>query len=116
MKAEVKAVRPIFRLLCCLRGLRKISRGLRPRNFTPKKLSRAVKNLPSPYGLNQASRSWHKRLVVHVKSVGFEQTHADTCVRRLVEPGSIFIDTLVHVDDIFLQWEIRVDATSSTKT
>ena len=46
MKAEVTAFRPIFRLLCCRRGLRKIFRGLRPRNLTPKKLSRAVKNLP----------------------------------------------------------------------
>ena len=46
MKAEVTAFRPIFRLLCCRRGLRKNFRGLRPRNFTPKKLSRAVKNLP----------------------------------------------------------------------
>ena len=46
MKAEVTAFRPIFRLLCCRRGLRKNSRGIRPRNLTPKKLSRAVKNLP----------------------------------------------------------------------
>ena len=46
MKAEVTAFRPIFRLLCCRRGLRKNFRGLRPRNLTPKKLSRAVKNLP----------------------------------------------------------------------
>ena len=37
MKAKVKAVRPIFRLLCCRRGLRKIIRGLRPRNFNSKK-------------------------------------------------------------------------------
>ena len=51
MKAEVTAFRPIFRLLCCRRGLRKNFRGLRPRILTPKKLSRAVKNLPewSPY-------------------------------------------------------------------
>jgi len=48
MKAEVTAFRPIFRLLCCRRGLRKNFRGLRPRNLTPKKLSRAVKNLPVP--------------------------------------------------------------------
>ena len=47
MKAEVTAFRPIFRLLCCRRGLRKNFRGLRPRNLTPKKLSRAVKNLPA---------------------------------------------------------------------
>ena len=46
MKAEVTAFRPIFRLLCCRRGLRKNFRGLRPRNLTPKKLSRAVKKLP----------------------------------------------------------------------
>ena len=46
MKAEVTAFRPIFRLHCCRRGLRKKFRGLRPRNLTPKKLSRAVKNLP----------------------------------------------------------------------
>ena len=48
MKAEVTAFRPIFRLLCCRRGLRKKFRGFRPRNLTPKKLSRAVKNLPVP--------------------------------------------------------------------
>ena len=55
MKAEVTAFRPIFRLLCCRRGLRKKFRGLRPRNLTPIKLSRAVKNLPVSTGYQRTT-------------------------------------------------------------
>ena len=67
MKAEVTAFRPIFRLLCCRRGLRKIFRGLRPRNLTQKKLSRAVKNLP-PYirsGEAKKDQKWAMTWAAH---------------------------------------------------
>ena len=54
----------------------------------------------SPYGVKQASRSWHKHLVTHMNSLGFEQSRADACVVRLIESGSVSIVTVVHADDI----------------
>ena len=55
----------------------------------------------SRYGLKQASISWHNRLVTHMKILGFEQSPADACVMRLIEPGSVSVVTVVHADDIF---------------
>ena len=55
----------------------------------------------SLYGLKQASRSWHNHLLSHMKNLGFEQSLADACILRLVESGTVFIVTVVHVDDIF---------------
>ena len=55
----------------------------------------------SLYGLKQAPRSWHNYLLLHMKSLGFEQSLADACVLRLVESGTVSIVTVVHVDDIF---------------
>ena len=44
------------------------------------KVLRLVRSL---YGLKQASRTWHKKLVSVMKLLGFEQCAADTCVMRL---------------------------------
>ena len=55
----------------------------------------------SLYGIKQASRSWHNHLITHMKRHGFGQSLADACVLRLVEPGSVSIVTVVHVDDVF---------------
>ena len=55
----------------------------------------------SLYGLKQASRTWHRHLVIRLKSLGFEQCLADHCVFRLLEAGSVSIIAVVHVDDIF---------------
>ena len=54
-----------------------------------------------PYGLKQASRSWHYHLVVRLKSPCFEQSLADACGFRLIEAGSVDVIPVVHVDDIF---------------
>ena len=51
--------------------------------------------------MKQASRSWHNHLITHIKSLRFEQSLADACVLRSVEPGSVSMVTVVHVDDIF---------------
>ena len=53
----------------------------------------------SLYGLKQASRSWHNHLVTHTKSLGFEQSPADACVMLSIESGSVFIVTVVNVDN-----------------
>ena len=55
----------------------------------------------SLYGLNQASRSGHNPPLTHMKSLGFQQSPADTCVTRLAESGSVSIVKVVHVDDVF---------------
>ena len=55
----------------------------------------------SLYGLKQASRTWHNRLVRGMGSPGFEQCAEDTCVMRLVEDGVVSMVVVLHVDDIF---------------
>ena len=55
----------------------------------------------SLYGLKQALRSWHAHLTTCLKTLGFQQCLADTCVFRLVEEGRVAIIAVVHVDDIF---------------
>ena len=55
----------------------------------------------SLYGLTQASRSWHNRVVTHMKSLGFEQSPAHACGMRLIESSSVSIVTIIHVDDTF---------------
>ena len=62
---------------------------------------RVVRLNRSVYGLNQASRSWHSHLVIRLKSLGFEQNLTDACVFRLIDSGSVSINAVVHVDDIF---------------
>ena len=62
---------------------------------------RAERMNRSLYGWKQALRSWNGHLVVHLKSLGFEQSLADACVVRLIEAGSVAIIAVVHVDDIF---------------
>lgn len=54
----------------------------------------------SLYGLKQASRTWHKKLVSVMKLLGFEQCPADNCVMRLVTNGVLEMAVVVHVDDI----------------
>ena len=53
------------------------------------------------YGLKQASRSCHSRLVIRPKSIGLEQSLAHACVFRLIEAGSVDVVAVIHVDDIF---------------
>ena len=60
-----------------------------------------VKLCRSLYGLKQASRRWHRRLLRGMRGLGFEQYQADACVLRLVEEGAVSIVVVVHVDDIF---------------
>ena len=55
----------------------------------------------SLYGLKKASRSWHAHLTTCLKTLGFQQCLADTCVFRLVEEGRVAIIAVVHVNDIF---------------
>ena len=55
----------------------------------------------SLYGLKQASRSWPAHLTTCLKTLGFQQCLADTCVFRLVEEWRVAIIAVVHVDDIF---------------
>ena len=62
---------------------------------------RVVRLNRSLYGLKQASRSWHSHLVIRLKSLGFEQNLTDACVFRLIDSGSVSINAVVHVDDIF---------------
>ena len=62
---------------------------------------RVVRLNRSLYRLKQASRSWHTHLVDRLKSLGFEQSLADACVFRLIEAGSVAVNAVVHVDDIF---------------
>ena len=54
----------------------------------------------SLYGLKQASRTWHKKLVSVMKLLGFEPCPADNCVMRLVTNGKLEMAVVVHVDDI----------------
>ena len=55
----------------------------------------------SPYGLKQASRTWHNYLVRGMRSLSFEQCAADACVMFLVEDGVVSMVVVVHADDIF---------------
>ena len=54
----------------------------------------------SLYGLKQASRTWHKKLVSVMKLLGFQQCPSDNCVMRLVSNGVLEMAVVVHVDDI----------------
>ena len=71
----------------------------------PKRCGSLSGNIVRPnkslYGLKQASRSWHAHLTSCLKTLGFQQCLADTCVFRLVEDGRVAIIAVVHVDDIF---------------
>ena len=53
----------------------------------------------SPYCLQQRSRSWHKNLVTHLKSLGFEQNLADPWVFRLIR--SVSVIAVVRVNDFY---------------
>ena len=55
----------------------------------------------SLYGLNQASRTFHKRLVVSdLKRIGFEQSMSDPCVLRFMMGDDVVGMVAIHVDDI----------------
>lgn len=55
----------------------------------------------SLYGLRQASRQWRKYPAKCVRSLGFDQCSANSCVFRLMDNDRVIITLLVHVDDIF---------------
>lgn len=61
---------------------------------------RIVRLVRSLYGLKQASRTWHKKLVSVMKLLGFEQCAADMCVMRLIRDEKLELALVVHVDDI----------------
>ena len=62
---------------------------------------KVVKLCRSLYGLKQASRQRHHRLLRCMRGLGFKQCQADACVLRLEEAGAVSIVVVVHVDDKF---------------
>ncbi|CAB1099792.1 unnamed protein product [Ectocarpus sp. CCAP 1310/34] len=54
----------------------------------------------SLYGLRQASRTFHKRLVSDLNCMGFEQSLSDPCVLRFVMGDEVLGMIAIHVDDI----------------
>ena len=61
------------------------------------KVARLNKSL---YGLKQAFRTFYKRLVSDLKSIGFEQSMSDPCVLRLMMGDEVVGMVAIHVDDI----------------
>ena len=61
------------------------------------KVARLNKSL---YGLNQASRTFYKRLVSDLKRIGFEQSMSDPCVLRFMMGDEVVGMVAIHVDDI----------------
>ncbi|KXJ62447.1 hypothetical protein RP20_CCG009210 [Aedes albopictus] len=58
----------------------------------------------SIYGLKQSARCWNKRLDAVLKSMGFEQSAADTCLYTKKVNGKM-VYLLVYVDDILVGCE-----------
>jgi len=54
----------------------------------------------SLYGLRQASRTFNKRLVQDLKTIGFEQCLTDPCVLRFMMGDEVIGMIVIHVDDI----------------
>ncbi|CAB1113542.1 unnamed protein product [Ectocarpus sp. CCAP 1310/34] len=54
----------------------------------------------SLYGLRQASRTFHKRLVSDLKRIGFEQSLSDPCVLHFMMGDEVLGMIAIHVDDI----------------
>ena len=54
----------------------------------------------SLYGLRQASRTFHKRLISDLKRIGFEQCLTDPCVLRYMMGNEVLGMVVIHVDDI----------------
>ena len=61
------------------------------------KIVRLCKSL---YGLRQASRTFHKRLVSDLKRIGFEQSLTDPCILRFMVDNKVLGMVVIHVDDI----------------
>ena len=61
------------------------------------KIVRLCKSL---YGLRQASRTFHKRLVSDLKRIGFEQSLTDPCILRFMVDDEVLGMVVIHVDDI----------------
>ncbi|CAB1112078.1 unnamed protein product [Ectocarpus sp. CCAP 1310/34] len=57
----------------------------------------------SLYGLRQASRIFHKRLVSDLKRIGFEQSLSDPCVLRFMMGDEVLGMIAIHVDDILYE-------------
>ena len=54
----------------------------------------------SLYGLRQASRTFNKRLVQDLKTIGFEQCLTDPSVLRFMMGDEVIRMNVIHVDDI----------------
>ena len=54
-------------------------------------------------GLKYTSRSWHSHLVTRLSNLGFEQSLADACVFRLIEPASVSIIAVAHTLTTYLR-------------
>ena len=54
----------------------------------------------SLYGLRQVSRTFNKRLVQDLKTIGFEQCLTDPCVLRFMMGDEVIGMIVIHVDDI----------------
>ena len=54
----------------------------------------------SLWGLRQACRTFNKRLVQDLKTIGFEQCLTDPCVLRFTMGDEVIGMIVIHVDDI----------------
>ena len=61
------------------------------------KVARLNKSL---HGLEQASRTFYKRLVSDLKRIGFEQSMSDPCVLRFMMGDEVVGMVAIHVNDI----------------
>ena len=72
-----------------------------PEGFeTEGKRGQVCKSKKSIYGLKQSPRCWNSTLDSHLKSMGFEQLNADTCLYKATDGDAVII--AVYVDDILV--------------
>ena len=74
-----------------------------PPGFTqPGKEKLVCKLKKSLYGLKQAPRCWNEMFTQHMRSLGFKQSGADSCVFIRVTKGKKVEAIAVYVDDLIL--------------
>lgn len=73
---------------------------VQPENFVDEKYPHKVCKLKKAlYGLKQSGREWNSKLDKVLKTVGFKQCNADTCV-YVMNTGQEINIIAVYVDDI----------------